>query len=150
MPHPHDPTLPAHVGRLVRFFESMQPAALAGLDQIYRSDSRFTDPFHAVEGLPAITAIYRRMFDTLQEPHFRLTQVVSQGAHCFVTWDFLFRFRRAAGTPHTVRGASHLVFDAEGRVAEHRDYWDAAGEFYAKLPLLGRLMHWLRRRVAGA
>jgi hypothetical protein len=29
----------------------------------------------------------------------------------------------------------------------HRDYWDAAGELYAQLPLLGALMRWLQRRL---
>ena len=39
---------------------------------------------------------------------------------------------------------------ADGRIARHRDYWDAAGELYEKLPLLGTLMRWLRRRIAAA
>jgi hypothetical protein len=44
-------------------------------------------------------------------------------------------------------GATHLVFDADGKVAVHRDYWDAAEELYEKLPLLGGLMRWLKRRA---
>ena len=49
--------------------------------------------------------------------------------------------------PITVRGASHLRFATDGRIALHRDYWDAAEELYEKLPLLGALMRWLKRRV---
>ena len=30
----------------------------------------------------------------------------------------------------------------------HRDYWDAAEELYEKLPILGGLMRWLKRRNA--
>jgi len=45
-----------------------------------------------------------------------------------------------------VRGATHLRFDAAGKVVLHRDYWDAAEELYAKLPLLGVLMRGLQRR----
>jgi len=33
------------------------------------------------------------------------------------------------------------------RVAVHRDYWDAAEELYEKLPVLGSLMRWLKRRA---
>jgi hypothetical protein len=33
-------------------------------------------------------------------------------------------------------------------VVWHRDYWDAAGELYAKLPLVGPLMRFLARRMA--
>jgi steroid delta-isomerase len=47
-----------------------------------------------------------------------------------------------------IRGASHLRFDADGKVAWHRDYWDAAEELYARLPGIGWLMRALRRRLA--
>ncbi|NDH57873.1 MAG: nuclear transport factor 2 family protein, partial [Betaproteobacteria bacterium] len=36
----------------------------------------------------------------------------------------------------------------EGKIAEHRDYWDAAEELYEKIPLLRWLMRWLRRKIA--
>ena len=46
-----------------------------------------------------------------------------------------------------ILGASQLVFDAQGRVVLHRDYWDAAEELYEKLPVVGSLMRWLKRRA---
>jgi steroid Delta-isomerase len=46
-----------------------------------------------------------------------------------------------------VRGGSHIVFGDDGRIALHRDYWDAAEELYEKLPAVGRLMRWLKRRA---
>jgi hypothetical protein len=39
-----------------------------------------------------------------------------------------------------VEGLSEVRFDPDGRVAEHRDHWDAAEQFYGRLPLLGRLL----------
>ena len=44
-------------------------------------------------------------------------------------------------------GASALRFAADGRVTYHRDYWDAAGELYAKLPLVGPLLRFLARKM---
>jgi hypothetical protein len=43
-------------------------------------------------------------------------------------------------------GGSHLQLDGEGRITLHRDYWDAAEELYEKLPVIGGLMRWLKRR----
>ena len=37
--------------------------------------------------------------------------------------------------------------DDAQRITLHRDYWDAAEELYEKLPLLGTLMRWLKRRA---
>ena len=46
-----------------------------------------------------------------------------------------------------MRGATHLVLDAQGRILLHRDYWDAAEELYEKIPLVGALMRWLKTRA---
>jgi hypothetical protein len=43
--------------------------------------------------------------------------------------------------------ARQLHLDAIGLITLHRDYWDAAEELYEKLPLLGSLMRWLKRRA---
>jgi hypothetical protein len=46
-----------------------------------------------------------------------------------------------------VRGASHVVFNEQGLVTMHRDYWDAAEELYEKLPVVGGVMRWLKKRA---
>jgi hypothetical protein len=65
------------------------------------------------------------------------------------TWDFIFRFKRFGRELQTIRGGSHVELDAQGRITLHRDYWDAAEELYEKLPLVGGLMRWLKRRANG-
>ncbi len=136
------------VARVVAFFESMTPGNLGQLAGLYDSGARFVDPFNDVQGLPAIEAVFHHMFMALEEPRFVVTGQVVQGLQCFLLWDFHFRFKRF--DPHTVqtiRGTSHLVFSDAGLVTLHRDYWDAAQELYEKLPLIGGLMRWLRKRA---
>jgi ketosteroid isomerase-like protein len=141
----------AALQNVVHFFEHLQPADLARIADIYTTDAQFKDPFHEVQGVAAITRIFAHMFDALESPRFVITQQVQQGTQCFVTWDFLFAMRRLdAGKTQTIRGASHLVLRQESgiwRVAVHRDYWDAAEELYEKLPVVGALMRWLKRRA---
>ena len=36
---------------------------------------------------------------------------------------------------------------ADGRVVEHRDYWDAAEQLYEKLPLIGGVLRLLKRSM---
>ena len=40
-----------------------------------------------------------------------------------------------------------LKLAPDGRVRWHRDYWDAAGELYEKLPVIGAVMRWLRHQM---
>ena len=133
--------------RVIAAFEALKREDLPGLGQLYADDARFKDPFNEVQGLPAIRGVFDHMFAALDSPRFIVTQAIVQGDQCFLVWDFLFRFRRFSSELQTVRGGSHLRFAADGRIALHRDYWDAAEELYEKLPGVGALMRWLKRRA---
>lgn len=139
------------VHRLVRLYEELAPEHLAGLGAYYAPDACFKDPFNEVRGVPAITRIFEHMFASLQDPRFVVTQKLVQDDRAFLEWEFRFRLRRwRPEVEQCIRGASSLRFDAQGRVAHHRDYWDAAEELYEKLPLLGALMRWLRRTASSS
>ncbi len=140
--------IPEAVERLVQFFEQLQPQALQRLPGSYGPEARFKDPFNEVQGLVEIERIFAHMFVALDSPHFIVTGRIVQDNKCFLVWDFRFRFKRFdTNAWQTVRGGTHLVFDAQGLVTLHRDYWDAAEELYEKLPLVGGLMRWLKRRA---
>jgi hypothetical protein len=77
-----------------------------------------------------------------------VTGQVVDGLQAFLTWEFRFRFKRFDTTTlQAVRGASHVVFNEQGLVTMHRDYWDAAEELYEKLPVVGGVMRWLKKRA---
>jgi len=137
------------VQRIVEAFERLQPADVERMDTLYTTDARFKDPFNEVQGVAAIQQIFRHMFATLDEPRFVIRDAVCDGDQCFLSWDFLFRMRRFDRQARCIRGGTHLRLAADGRIAEHRDYWDAAEELYEKLPGLGALMRWLKRRANG-
>ncbi|MBJ7467653.1 MAG: nuclear transport factor 2 family protein [Rhodoferax sp.] len=138
----------AAVDALVQWFEHLTPASVQQLSRFYAVDARFKDPFNDVQGVPAVEAIFVHMFEALIAPRFVVTGRVAQGTQCFLTWEFRFCFRNFHhGQEQVILGASHLVFDGAGKVHLHRDYWDAAEELYEKLPWVGSLMRWLKRRA---
>lgn len=136
------------VARIVAFYENLRPADVERIAELYADDAYFRDPFNEVRGTAAIAAIFRRMFADLDECRFAVTDVVRDESGAFLVWDFTFRIRRfRPQLPRRIHGVSHLRFDAAGRVRWHRDYWDAADELYAKLPVVGSLMRFLKRRL---
>jgi ketosteroid isomerase-like protein len=140
----------ASVKRIVGFFEAIAPADLQRLDAIYAPQARFRDPFNDVQGIAGIERVFAHMFATLDAPRFVVTSRVLQGDACFLVWEFHFRFRGRGAGPQVVHGGTHLLLAPDGRITLHRDYWDAAQELYEKLPVLGSLMRWLRRRLRAA
>jgi ketosteroid isomerase-like protein len=139
----------AAVDRIVALFESMVPGDVHRLHAYYRPDAWFKDPFNEVRGLPRVQRVFAHMFEALEQPRFRVTTRIVQGGECFLAWEFRFGLRRGRGGKELlVRGGSHLKLADDGRIASHRDYLDAAEELYEKLPVLGALMRWLKRRAA--
>lgn len=137
------------VTRLKQFFETLSPASVErGLEAVYAPDARFKDPFNDVRGVGAIRQVFARMYEQVDEPHFVITEAVCEGDQAFLTWDFRFRLRKWRDGEQTIRGATHIQFSQDGRVALHRDYWDAAEELYEKLPVVGSLMRWLKRQAS--
>jgi steroid Delta-isomerase len=136
------------VQRIAHFFESLTPQSVQQLGLHYTSEAYFKDPFNEVQGLAQIERIFSHMYVALHEPRFVVTSAVSQADACFLIWDFKFRFKRFdTVTEQTVRGCSHLQFNADGKIHFHRDYWDAAEELYEKLPVVRLLMRWLKARA---
>ena len=135
--------------RAKTFFESISPADVPRLGRIYAEDAYFRDPFNEVTGVSGIARIFGAMFEHLDEVRFTILETVADPGGAMLTWDMTYRVRK--WRPHetqTIHGATHLRFAPDGRIGYHRDYWDAANELYAKLPLIGPVMRWLRRKLA--
>jgi len=137
----------AHIDRIVALFEGLKREDVPRIAEVYTPDARFKDPFNEVQGTAAIRRIFEHMFVALDEPRFVIRERIVQGNQCFLTWDFLFHMKRFNPSEQCIRGGSHLVLAADGRITLHRDYWDAAEELYEKLPVLGGLMRWLKKRA---
>lgn len=139
----------AATARARAFYENLTPGDVQRLSDIYAPNAYFRDPFNEVRGVAAIGRIFSRMFEQLENCRFAILETIVDANGTLLTWDMTFRMRRyRPDRVHHIHGATHLKFDTAGRIAYHRDYWDVAEELYEKLPVIGALMRWLRRRAA--
>lgn len=135
--------------RLIAFYHELTPESIGRFAEFYSRDAYFKDPFNEVRGIEAIQRIFRHMFDQVDAPRFLVGERLVDAGGVMLVWEFSYRLRYwRGGETQVIRGVSHLKFDAEGRVAFHRDYWDAAEELYMKLPVVGGLMGCLRKALA--
>lgn len=133
---------------LVHFYETLRPQTVVQIERLYAREAGFKDPFNEVRGTAAIRRIFDHMFRQVDAPRFEIVSAAVQGDAAFLAWTMAYRPHGRPQAEMRIRGCTAVRFDATGRVAWHRDYWDAAEELYEKLPLLGLLMRWLRRRIA--
>ena len=127
--------------------EALTPERLPKLSGHLASQARFRDPFNDVVGREAVIRVFSKMFEDVTDIEFSARDLVCSGAVCFFAWTLRCRLRRNRKAL-TLKGVTELRLDDEGRIAAHIDHWDAAGQLYAKLPLLGWILNRLRHRLS--
>ena len=128
--------------RYAAFFQSFTPSDLERFAEYFTADARFKDPFNDVRGLAAIRAVFAHMYKPCPLARFTVHDVALEQDTAYLRWTFVCTDQLS------IDGVSRVVFDHAGRVREHVDYWDAAEQVYAHLPLIGGLFRWLQRRLA--
>jgi ketosteroid isomerase-like protein len=139
---------PDPIGDYIRFFETLSPASLDRLPALVTDDIVFRDPFNDVRGIASMRRVFERMFADVAQPRFSVSAAAREGDLAFLRWRFTGRTRGSAGGSLTLEGVSEVHVAEDGRVWAHIDHWDAAGQVYERLPLLGWMLRRVRRRLA--
>ncbi|MBB4265547.1 nuclear transport factor 2 family protein [Roseospira visakhapatnamensis] len=145
---PPAPAAPVLMGaaRYVAFFEALTPEAVERLSDVTTPDIHFVDPFNDVVGLAALQRVFRGMYKDMDGPRFRVTHRAFDGDVCFLRWEFTGRVRRLRADWRII-GMTELRFAEDGRVRQHVDHWDAGRQFHERLPVIGALVRWVRRKA---
>lgn len=136
----------ATLSEYCRVFETLQPDRLDALRGLCTDDIRFVDPFNDIRGIDRLLALFEHMFRAVAAPRFEVVDQALGATAGYVRWRFTGTVR---GRPVAIDGMSEIAFDPSGgRVAAHIDHWDAAGQVYARLPVAGSVLRWLRRLLS--
>jgi len=130
--------------RYKAYLESLTPETLQDLSSYVTDEVYFKDPFNDVRGADHMQRVFQHMFENLKDIRFIVHQTIEQDNICMMEWRFESRLR---DKKWGFDGASKIAFSDDGRVQLHIDYWDAAGSFYARLPLIGTLIRWIGKRA---
>lgn len=118
------------------------------LDEIYAKEIIFIDPFHKIEGLAQVKIYFSDLYQNVSQISFNFEQVTSDSNTYFLSWEMnLTHPKLNQGKPFTVPGITLLKTDEANRIIYHRDYFDAGTMLYERLPLIGKLISWIKRRL---
>lgn len=132
-----------------RYFERLSPQTVGELRALAAPGMHFRDPFNDLIGADKVVRSLELGYEHVEHMRFEFLDEAWSGRTCYYRWRFFFRPKRfSGGRDWIIEGMSEVRFDEAGLVVEHLDHWDAASQFYARLPVLGRLIDLVRRRVA--
>lgn len=135
--------------RFQQFFIRFQEAVEAGeVRDLYAKDAYLNDSLKEVRGADAIDAYFRKTLEMATLVRVSFQDAAVSGENYYFRWVMDVQAPKL-NNGEVVRslGMTHILFDAEGRVAVHQDYWDAASGLFQHLPVLGSLMGWVKERL---
>ncbi len=129
-------------------FAGLDASNLDRLGELYSDDILFRDPLHEVRGLPAVRGYFGELYANISELRFDFYGFdQSAEGEGYLRWTMSYRHPRLRGGELIrVEGCSHLRW--RDKVYQHRDYFDAGALLYEHLPILGRVIAWLKGRLA--
>ncbi len=134
--------------RFAQAFATLDKHNLHLLDSLYSKDIVFTDPLHEVHGLTPLHRLFRASCTVMSASCASTSTASTRWPKAKVTCAGKSSFchpRLAKGKVIRVEGCSHLMW--RDKVYRHRDYFDAGAMLYEHLPVFGRVISWLKRRV---
>ena len=118
---------------------------LEGIEDFVSVDIKFKDPFNDLSGLDSFRRLLVKTLNEVKGLKFEVTHRAWTEDILFLRWSFQGEVR---GLNYwKVEGMSEINFDERGLVCRHVDHWDAAGQFYEKLPLIGTIIRIIRSRL---
>lgn len=148
------PVITKAIKQFVRVMSSLTADNLSELTSLFTESARFKDPFNDVVGREAIERVFAHGFKQCPALRFVVDEIApvapndSSAGVVFFYWRFLCGGLAAAPDALSITGVSRVVFNAEGLVCAHIDFWDPAEQLYSRVPVLGGLMGWIRRRLS--
>ena len=111
--------------------------------EAYSEDVVFEDPTQKKKGLKAYLdaqeGLLRRCDDVLLKP----LAIACDGNTAFVEWEMGLKIK---GIEFMYPGATRLLLNDDGKIVDHRDYFDFVGPTFEPVPVIGSFMRWLYKR----
>lgn len=118
------------------------------LNEVYDDTIKFEDCFHNINGIHSLFEYFEGLYENVNFIRFDFEdQWVKEGS-AMLTWTMSYQHPKLNnGELIAVKGASKLDFK-QGKVVHHRDYFDGGALLYEHIPLLKRVIHFLKNRMS--
>lgn len=113
----------------------------------YAEDSYLNDTLKSLYGREEIKQHFLGTADTMTTYSVEIDDTVKSGKGYYIRWTMKFSAPKLAGgkTIETI-GMSHVLFDLEGKVLVHQDFWDSSSGIFEHITILGGGIRFVKGR----
>lgn len=114
--------------------------------ELYADDVHFSDPTQERQGIAAYIAAQEGLLKRCDDVYLTPSAIAISCDSAFVEWEMGLKIK---GIEFVYPGASRLLFNGDGKICDHRDYFDFVGPTFAPVPVIGGFVRWLYGRFVG-
>lgn len=120
----------------------------ANTAKVYAPNAFLNDTLATHYGPEEIEAYFVKTADVMTMFELTIDDVARSGQDHYFRWTMIFAApAMAKGEPIHSIGVSQVRFNEQGQVVMHQDFWDAAGNFFDKIPVSGPSINFIRKRL---
>ena len=113
----------------------------------YADDIVFRDSIQEIRGIEAFKAMTERLAERSKDLKMRIVRAVQQENVLFLEWEMTISYKKNPSS--VLYGASRVTLNAEGQIAEQRDYYDLWGDIFDNIPKFGPAYRKFMRKKFG-
>lgn len=133
---------------LLTMYENLDAENIETVRSLYRHDVKFRDPAHEIHGIEELISYFSSLYREVTTITFSFDDPLVVDSSSYIQWTMTFTHNRLAKKrPISVEGITYVEFDHEGKIFYHRDFFDLGAMIYEHVPLLGRLIQFLKKRL---
>ena len=111
--------------------------------EFYNDDVIFIDPTQETVGLNSYIQAQEKLIKRCNDIYLETHAISINGNYGFVEWTMGLKI---LGKEFIYPGTTRLIFSENGKIKEHRDYFDFCGPTFGPVPILGPFIRWLYAR----
>src|SRR5690554_6369725 len=127
------------------YFNQMKLGDDTALNEIYSDNVLFIDSIHRISGIENLKSYFKKLDTNLIEGSFRFIDQSIRDNTAYLQWEMNLRLKRPR---KNVKASGISVLTVEQKITRHRDYFDAGELFYENIPLLGKIIRFLKKKIA--
>jgi hypothetical protein len=113
----------------------------------YADDIIFRDTVQGLQGIEEFTAMTERLAQRSKDLSMRIVNAVMKDNIVFLEWEMTIKFKKNPSS--ILYGTSRITINAEGKIAEQRDYYDLWGDIFDNIPRFGKAYRRFMKRKFG-
>ena len=116
------------------------------IEMVYADNMVFKDCFHDISGIESFRNYCASIYENVQFCQFKFHDEFIKQESAMLTWTMAYEHPQLNGG-HTiyVNGSTHIKFDE--KVFYHQDYVDGGALLYEHIPVLKRIIKFLKKRM---